>query len=743
MSLFGEQIRQRENADQEYFEDSVLQLAGAVTGRSFSEQIRDKGEQTRDAVSEILGYYHIKQKKLPDEEMDLEEILESSMRPSGYMWREVELTKKWYVDASGPMLGVLKESGLPIALIQKGVLGYYYTDPTTGQSIRVSGKNEKEIERDAIAFYRPFPLKKMKMLDLFRFIWVNIPKSNLLLYLMFALIATLVGLISPALIDTLFSDVVASGSIRVLIAIAIFMVNVAISNLMFQVVQGLILERINGKMNLTVEAATMMRILSLKPSFFKQYASGDLSDRTTYMGTLVNQLVDVALSTGVTSIFSLVYIVQIFAYAPGLVVPALTVAFVTVIISIAATFMQMNISKKKMETAAKENGMSFALISGIQKIKLAGAERRAFSRWGRLYAREVGYEYNPPTFLKTHDVISSAVSVVGTIVVYYIAVRTGVSDSQYFAFNASFGIVSGALTAIASAVASIATIKPTVDMARPIMEAEPEIAEKKEVITSLSGSIEINNVSFQYSESMPKVLDNLTLRIRSGQYVAIVGRTGCGKSTLVRLLLGFEKPQKGAILYDGHDLESIDLRSLRRKIGTVMQSGKLFSGDIYSNIAISAPDLTMDEAWEAAEMAGIADDIRDMPMGMYTYLSEGEGGISGGQRQRIMIARAVAPKPKVLIFDEATSALDNLTQKKISDALNNLQCTRIVVAHRLSTIRQCDRILVLDQGHVIEDGTYDELVAKKGFFADLVQRQQIDDVDDVEEIKDKEQEIIE
>ena len=743
MSLFGEQIRQRENADQEFFEDSVLQLAGAVTGKSFSDQVRDKGEQTRDAVSEILSYYHIKQKKISDQQQDLEEILESALRPNGYMWREVDLSKKWYLNASGPMLGTLKDSGLPIALIQKGVFGYYYTDPSTGQSIRINRSNENRIGREALAFYRPFPLKKMKMFDLFRFIWENIPKSNLLFYLLFAFICTLVGFISPALINVLFSDVVQSGSIQLLLGIMIFMINAAVSSLMFQVVQNLILERINGKLNLTVEAATMMRILSLKPSFFKNYAAGDLSDRTSYMGTLVNQMVEVALSTGVSSLFSLLYIVQIFAFAPGLVVPALSVAILTLVISTVATFMQMNILRKKMETAALENGMSYALISGIQKIKLAGAERRAFSRWGKLYAKEVGYEYNPPLFLKIHDVITSAISLAGTVVMYYCAVVTNVSDSQYMAFNASYGIVIGALTALAGAVVNIATIKPTVDMARPIMEAEPEIAEAKEVISSLGGNIEINNVSFQYSEGMPKVLDNLSLKIRTGQYVAIVGRTGCGKSTLIRLLLGFEKPQRGAILYNGHDLESIDLRSLRRKIGTVMQSGKLFSGDIYSNIAISAPELTMDGAWEAAELAGIADDIRDMPMGMYTYLSEGEGGISGGQRQRLMIARAVAPKPKVLIFDEATSALDNLTQKKISEALNQLKCTRIVVAHRLSTIRHCDRILVLDQGHIIEDGTYEELVQKKGFFADLVARQQIDDVDDVEEIKDKEQQTIE
>ena len=228
---------------------------------------------------------------------------------------------------------------------------------------------------------------------------------------------------------------------------------------------------------------------------------------------------------------------------------------------------------------------------------------------------------------------------------------------------------------------------------------------------------------------MPPVLDNLSLKIRSGQYVAIVGKTGCGKSTLMRVMLGFETPQKGAVYYDGRDLKKLDLKSLRRHIGAVIQNGKLFMGDIYSNITISAPWLTLDEAWEAAELAGMAEDIRNMPMGMHTIISEGQGGISGGQRQRILIARAIAPKPKLLMFDEATSALDNLTQKQVSDALDRMKCTRIVIAHRLSTIRQCDRIIVLDSGKIIEDGSYEELIQKNGFFAELVSRQRLDDTE--------------
>ncbi len=722
---FTEQIQQRELADQQDFEESFDQMAGAVMGKSLYAAYANQWTSTKDAIGEILRYYHIKDTEVPEEEKDLEEILSYLLRPQGIMWRTVELKEGWSKDASGAMLGMMEEGGAPVALIPNNFLSYHYTDPKTGKRVTVTKKTEKLIARDAIAFYQPFPMRSMKMIDLFAFIFKNIRKTDLIRYVILALIITLVGMLTPRLTHILFSDVIASQSVKILMAIATFMLTVSVSALLFQAVQALIQKRISTGLDIAVEAATMMRILSLPPTFFKKYAAGELSNRMGYIGALVEQLITVFLSTGLTSVFSLIYISQIFEYAPSLVGPSLMVTFATIIITTVATLMQINISRNQMELASKEYGMSFALISGIQKIRLAGAERRAFSRWGKLYAKQAKYEYNPPLFLKINGVLVTAVSLTGTLVTYYLAVLTGVSDADYFSFNAAFGVVSGAFTTLSASVLAIAGIKPTLEMARPIMEAEPEVSKGKPVVNSLSGSIEISNVTFRYQEGMPKILDNLSLKIRPGQYVAIVGKTGCGKSTLMRILLGFEQPQRGAVYYDGKDLASLDVRSVRRKIGTVMQSGKLFSGDIFANISIAAPNLTLEQAWEAAEIAGMADDIRDMPMGMFTMLSEGEGGVSGGQRQRLMIARAVAPKPKILMFDEATSALDNLTQKKVSDALEKLKCTRVVIAHRLSTIKNCDRIVVLDGGKIVEDGTYDELIRQKGFFSELVARQQV------------------
>jgi ABC-type bacteriocin/lantibiotic exporter with double-glycine peptidase domain len=379
-----------------------------------------------------------------------------------------------------------------------------------------------------------------------------------------------------------------------------------------------------------------------------------------------------------------------------------------------------------MEKGAEEAGLSYALISGIQKIKLAGAEKRAFARWAGTYSEAAELSYNPPLFIKANSAIASAISLAGTILIYYIAIKTKVSPPDYMAFNSAFGSLTGAFAALTGVALSVAQIKPILEMAEPILKTEPESSENKKMVTSLKGNIELSNVYFRYNETMPYIVNGMSLKIKAGEYIAIVGTTGCGKSTLLRLLLGFETPERGAVYFDGKDISKLDLRSLRRRIGVVTQNGNLFQGDIYSNIVISAPQLGIDDAWEAAEIAGIADDIRAMPMGMQTIISEGQGGISGGQKQRLMIARAIAPKPKILMLDEATSALDNKTQKQVSDALDKLKCTRIVIAHRLSTIKNCDRILVLDKGNIMEDGTYDELIEKNGLFAELVARQRID-----------------
>ena len=726
MGWLDEQFKQRKENDDNIFSDAFVNLAGVVMGSKISAALNDDRQITKNAIDEILKYYHVKSREIPDSIRDMNEQLEYLMRPYGIMRRIVHLEKGWYRDACGAMLATKKDSGEIVALLPTGLAGYSYFDRESGKRIKISRKNEGLFELEGIAFYKPFPLKKVGIPSLMKYVMGTLSVADFVLFGLASLAAMLVGMLSPKINHIIFSDVIQNESMQIFFAITVFLVCVSVSTILIGVLKSLLMARINTKLSLAVEAATMMRIMSLPPSFFKNYSAGELSGRAQYIGSLCNTLVSTVLSTGLTSIFSLVYITQIFTYAPTLVIPSLVVILVTILFSLISSLVQMHLSKKRMELSTKESGMQYALISGVQKIKLAGAEKRAFARWANLYAKGAAYTYDPPTFIKINGVINMAISLAGSLMMYWVAVNSGIGVADYYAFNTAYGMVSGAFMSLAGIALTVAQIKPIVDMAKPIMEAVPEISENKQVVTNLSGGIELHNVSFTYTETQPNVLENFSLKIKAGQYVAIVGKTGCGKSTLMRLMLGFETPQRGSVHYDDRDIATLDLKSLRRNIGTVMQNSKLFSGDIYSNIVISAPWLTMDEAWEAAEMAGIAEDIRRMPMGMHTIISEGSGGISGGQRQRLAIARAIAPKPKILMFDEATSALDNITQKQVSDSLEKLRCTRIVIAHRLSTIRACDRIIVLEQGKIIEDGTYDELIAKNGFFAELVERQRLD-----------------
>ncbi len=569
-------------------------------------------------------------------------------------------------------------------------------------------------------------MKKLGIPDLLKYMKNSITYGDLVVIVLATLAVQLVGMIEPRVYSLVTGKILEGHNMNLMAGVGVFLLTSAFAAQLIGLVRSLLMQRINTKTSQAVQASVMMRILSLPVSFFRRYSSGELSSRAGSVNSLCSMMLNNILSIGLSSLLSLLYVAQIFSFAPALVWPSLLIILATVVMSLAVSFVQIGISRKRMKLSAEEQGMSYTVINGIQKIRLSGSEKRVFARWGRLYAKGAQLEYNPPLFLKINTVITTAISLIGTIVLYYLAIQTNVGVSQYYAFTAAYGRVMGAFSVLAGIAVSVASIRPVLEMAEPILKAEPEVAADKQPVDRVTGHIEMSHVSFRYEENTPYVLNDLSLDIKAGEYVAIVGRTGCGKSTLVRLLLGFEKPEKGGIFYDRHDLNSIDPRSLRKHIGVVIQNGQLFQGDIFSNITISAPDLTLDEAWEAAEMAGIAQDIRDMPMGMQTLISEGQGGISGGQKQRLMIARAVAPKPSILIFDEATSALDNKTQKQVSGALDKLNCTRIVIAHRLSTIRNCDRILVMDKGTIIEEGTYDDLIAQNGHFAELVARQRLD-----------------
>ncbi len=725
MGWFQEQIKSRIIYDEEMLKEAFADLSASIMGRQASfAMLYGKDQHVHGAVGEILKYFHC---SIPETETveseDISEQLEQLLRPGHILKRTVNLTGPWYRDSDGPLLA--KINGQAAALIPNKLRGYHYRDPATKQTVNVDRSNANMFEEEAFCFYRPLPQRPLTSKDLLRYMVTSLSVPDYVTFALASLFVTLIGMITPVVNNVIFSRVLVSGKIQFLLSSIFLLLSAYIALFLIMIFKQLILARINTKLKVALQAAFMGRLLVLPTAFFKRFSAGEIAEQTNVIGMFCEMVINAVLSVGLTALFSMLYVFQIFAYAPALVLPALLTILVTLAISIYNIMVQSRLTSAKLGFSAKTNGLIYQLFKGIQKIRLVGAENRAFSQWAYQYANIAKLDFDPPFLIKSSAAITSLLTLIGTVFIYLLAARTRISIASFMSFNVAYGMVSGSVLSLSMAAAALSSIGPIVHLLQPILKAAPEVSEAAARVKRLSGSFELNNVSFRYNERMPMVVDNLSLKVQKGQYIAIVGKTGCGKSTLIRLLLGFEKPQLGSVYYDGKDLNDLDIESVRRNIGVVMQNGKLLHSSIYENIVISAPWLTVDDAWEAAELAGLADDIRAMPMGMFTIVAEGGGGFSGGQKQRLMIARAIAAKPRILFLDEATSALDNITQKHVSDALARLKNTRLVIAHRLSTIIQCDRIIVLDSGKIVEDGTYGDLIAQNGIFAELVARQQL------------------
>ena len=706
------------------FQQAFRKLAGVVTGGKADSSSDSESLQLLGAMEELGRSLNITVPYTPNAGLTAEWYQEEYFRPQGIMWRPVQLKGSWYEDAVGCMLAVLQD-GRSVALIPAWNRGCYYRDPESGNRIRVTKELADKFQPEATLYYRPLPMREIGMRDIWEYVREACSPAELLMLVAATVTTLLLGMVTPAMTKLLTSNVAQFGDLHMLSVILLILLLVTGAAFLVTAMKQLILARISTKVAIPLQAAFMMRILSAPAGELKAFSSGDLGSRVGAMYDSLKMLLNMLLSIMLTAACSFICFPQMFYYAHS---PALIALIVTLLLVILYTLVirtRYFVSEDRMRYQAQESGLTYSLIDGMQKIVLSGAEKRTFAVWARVYRNSVHTIYDPPLLLKVFGVLTPVILLAGTIVIYPAAVHENISQSDFYAFLSSYAILTGALTTISSSAVNFADALPVFSLLKPVMDFAPEIGDGKEVVQRLKGNISLQNITFRYTDGMPPVLENLNIEIHRGEYAAIVGVTGCGKSTILRLLLGFEKPDHGEILYDGKKLSSLDVTSLRRNIGTVLQDGDVFRGTILSNITVSGTGLSEEDAWAAAEKAGIAEDIRRMPMKMNTPLPDNGRGVSGGQKQRLLIARAIAAKPTVLFFDEATSALDNVTQKAVSDAIGEMACTRLVIAHRLSTVQNCDRILCLDQGHIVEEGTYEELMQKNGFFAELVKRQQI------------------
>ncbi len=726
MGYYGEQLKERMEQDLRSVRKNERRLADTVSSRSvsFDESIQTESDNLRQ-IERIAAYFGLDVPPCQSSGEALPELIDLVLHPTGIMKRSILLDGPWWKDGDAPILVRRKNTDTEqvLALFPDTFRGYCYRDSQTNQKIRITPKEQELFEKEAFCFYRPLPAKPLSGKDFLLFMLRRIRTSDLAMYVVSSFLLAVIGTLPTYVTQIAFSQIVPSQKAGMLISLFVLLVTSAGCSYLMGSSRFALNLRIQNRLDLVLENSVYARIINLPASFFKNRTSGAVAQKVSSLNKLPKIIGDILMML-TNILISFVSVIPIFFIASQLAAPAVVCLFTALALVLVSMLQETRLFWREMTCAEENSGLVYGLISGIERLRVSGSEQRAYAKWLRTYSRKTGATFAVRFPLCVRSELITTVRLLGLLWAFALSWKYSLSVAQLAAFTSAFGVALSCIDQVANHSRSISRLKPILDTGKPILEAVPESSKEGKPVFGLNGSIELKHVTFRYEKDEPAILDNLSLLISPGEYVAVVGRSGCGKSTLVKLLLGFEQPDRGTISYDGNDMRDLDLYSLRRNIGTVLQDGRLFAGDLYSNITISAPWLGMDEAWEAAEKAGIAEDIRKMPLGMHTYLGEGGEGISGGQKQRIMIARAIAPRPGVLILDEATSALDNLTQKIVTDSMDAMKCTRIVIAHRLSTIQACDRIIALDQGKIVESGTYDELIRQGGFFAELVKRQQ-------------------
>lgn len=682
--------------------------------------------QTCLAAANALNLEVSECKPLSPEIKEPQNIIKAHLEQMNIKYRRVKLNGSWQRNADGVMIA-FKENKQPVVIAPKGEVGRYERlDVENGTCTLVDKDLAGSLLKDAFMLYRSLPKKAISGKQLLGFGLNRIAKRDMIL-LVFSFIAIgLLGMTTPLLTGLTIDWIIPQGDFSLLFQMGIMMAVFTLTTYLFNLVRNFTILRIEGQLDVTLQTAIWDRLLNLPLGFFKQFTSAELASRAlgiTMIRDIISGPVLEILMTGVYSLFSWLVL---FYYNVHLALIASLMAAVCIIVNYFLAKKGLYFEHQVNQYTNRLAGLSFQLVNGAVKVQQSGAVERAYYKWAKEEMKKHEAMQHKGLITSKIEGFNGLYLPLSMGIIYYLITNHSAFSlpvGHFVGFNAAYMLFIAAILNIFGSMHILFKVIPLYQLGKVILETKPEGNEDKKVIEELTGKISVDHVQFQYSPEGAVILKDVSLEISPGEYVGIVGTSGSGKSTLMRLLMGFETLSKGKITYDDQDINSLNLKELRKQIGIVLQNGKLMTDSIYHNIIGTNLHLTMEDAWAAAKIAGIDEDIKAMPMGMHTIVMEGAGTISGGQKQRILIARAVVNKPKILFFDEATSALDNITQANIKKSLDQFLATRIVIAHRLSTVKNCDRIIVLDHGEVKETGSYEELIKHKGIFYQIAKRQ--------------------
>jgi len=692
----------------------------------FNFEIQNSNNLFFDALQIVAKQYDTKL-VLPPNLNDAKNPMEEISRFSQVRYREVSLEGKWYKKDNGPFVCFYGKNYEPVAVINGKGNQYLIINPATKEKTIVNSENVENFAKVGFMLYKPLPadIKGIKQILSF---CLSKDKSDYYFFILLGFCVSILGLAAPFFTSFIFDNIIVNVEKKQLLYVGLAIAMSGLAAFLFEISKSFALIRIESKMNNALQAGMWDRMLNLPTTFFTQYTAGDLANRSLGVNQIRKVLSGAVITSLLAGVFSIINLIFLFYYSVPLALVA--VLIVAIQISVNVYFARTQIRKQKILASqrGKLDGIVLQLLTGITKFKVSGTEQKAFAQWFNHYLPIKDTVIGLTKTQNSSTLFNSYFQAISTMVIFVLMANHSSKESsmtlgQFLSFNASYGIFFASMLGMTSSLMSVFNVMPLFERAKPILETPTENNSTKEAPKTLKGGIEFSQINFSYEKGGQQILTDINIKINSGEYVAFVGPSGSGKSTLIRLILGFNAPDSGTIYFDGQNFNNVDPRMVRQQIGVVLQNGSLFSGDIYKNITGASGNLTIDHAWEAAKLAAFDEDVKKMPMGMHTVVSESGSTISGGQKQRLMIARALVHKPKILIFDEATSALDNRTQAIVTKSLDQLEVTRIVVAHRLSTIKSATTIYYLEAGRIVEKGSYEDLMNAKGKFYELAHRQ--------------------